>query len=211
MANVEMPGVLERRTFPLLARTKVCRNLFGPVDHEELNCEMKKQLQEISERDQSRWNFNFERNVPLPGSYEWEEILGRSVPSIYQGSVHNGSLRTVSPFHAKDGRSTSECEYKNEPAFRARAEDVQQSSDPDPSSELNQENRSGSFNAGPARVSTGCRAGKRTSVPVSQRTSTHITDFFPKRKKTSDCKQADGAPQTGSSISHEVTPHKRIR
>uniref|UniRef100_A0A4W4GMD9 Cyclin-dependent kinase inhibitor 1C n=2 Tax=Electrophorus TaxID=8004 RepID=A0A4W4GMD9_ELEEL len=217
MANVEIPSLLERhaarRTFPLLARTKVCRNLFGPVDHDELNCEMKKQLQEISERDQSRWNFNFEKNLPLPGSYEWEEILGQSVPSFYQDSVHNGRVRTVSLFNVKDAESTSECEYKNASALRKTAEEVQCSADaPDRSSDVNQENHSDAFNAGLRRLSNECHRRKRPSVPESLRiNSTQITEFFPKRKKTIDSKQAECTPKTGSSIPIEVTPHKRIR
>ncbi|MCI4393125.1 hypothetical protein PGIGA_G00153800 [Pangasianodon gigas] len=107
MANVDVQSMWERhaarRTFPLLSRTKVCRNLFGPVDHEELSCEMKRRLQEISERDQSRWNFNFEENVPLPGHYEWEEIAVSAVPSFYKESVRNGRARAANAEASTEG------------------------------------------------------------------------------------------------------------
>ncbi|KAG1955697.1 cyclin-dependent kinase inhibitor [Pimephales promelas] len=114
MANVDVSSNLERhvarRTFPLLARTKVCRNLFGPVDHEELHGEMKRKLQEISERDQTRWNFNFETNSPLPGDYEWEAISEDAMPFFYKDKVQNKrALATASVNATGDASSTSDC------------------------------------------------------------------------------------------------------
>lgn len=169
MANVDIQNMRERhaarRTFPLLARTKVCRNLFGPVDHEELNCEMKRRLQEISERDQSRWNFNFEQNVPLPGNYEWEEIAATTTPSFYQESVHNGKARAG---NARDSESSTECGCKNEAQSSAET--------PSPSAEvLNQENRSGALNAREHGTPVRPRR-KRSSVPEALlNNTTHIT------------------------------------
>ncbi|KAL7867615.1 hypothetical protein SRHO_G00089990 [Serrasalmus rhombeus] len=85
------------RSFPLIRRdtpppphARVCRSLFGPVDHEELNREMKEKLHEIAERDQRRWNFNFGAGVPLPGEYEWEETPGETSPAFYQECVRVG-------------------------------------------------------------------------------------------------------------------------
>lgn len=83
------------RTFPLVhrdtpPRSRVCRSLFGPVDHEELNREMKAKLREIAERDQRRWNFNFSTGVPLLGQYEWEETPGETSPAFYQECVRVG-------------------------------------------------------------------------------------------------------------------------
>ncbi|XP_062846000.1 cyclin dependent kinase inhibitor 1Ca [Trichomycterus rosablanca] len=203
MANVETASVWERhaarRTFPLLARTKVCRNLFGPVDHEELNMEMNRKLQEISDRDQSRWNFNFEQNRPLPGLHEWEEITTGSVPAFYQESVRNGKARTVVTNHTKESESTVESEDKNET----------QNEVPSPTNEVNQENRSATLNARERGLVTPvCRRRKRTGPESLRNNNTHITDFFPKRKRTLDIKQT---PQSGTSIPSEVTPRKRIR
>ncbi|GAA6104564.1 cyclin-dependent kinase inhibitor 1Ca [Tachysurus ichikawai] len=211
MANVDIQNMWERhvarRTFPLLARTKVCRNLFGPVDHEELNCEMKRRLQEISERDQSRWNFNFEENVPLPGHYEWEEIAVNTVPSFYKESVRNGKALTA---NAKDTESSTEIGCKNEAQSSAEA--------PSPSAEVNQENRSGALNARD-HVTPLCRRRKKASVPETLRSSTtHITDFFPRRKRIFESKAAERTSQSGTSqsstsqsIPAEVTPRKRMR
>lgn len=97
MTSVQKTSGLEvRRAFPIHRRGSVCRNLFGPVDHEELSRELKAKLREISERDQCRWNFNFETNTPLPGSYEWEEMSPCSTPVFYQESTQGGG-RVVAP------------------------------------------------------------------------------------------------------------------
>uniref|UniRef100_A0AAR2LHM6 Cyclin-dependent kinase inhibitor domain-containing protein n=2 Tax=Pygocentrus nattereri TaxID=42514 RepID=A0AAR2LHM6_PYGNA len=193
MANVEVQSVLERhaarRTFPLLARTKACRNLFGPVDHEELNREMKQKLQEISDGERSRWNFNFEQDSPLPGNYEWEEVSARCLPAFYMDSVRCGArARTALPL--LDNKV--ECEGKSEEQARER-----------PAGEVNQENQSGALNG----TSACARRRRRTgSVPDSPRNnSTQITDFFPRRKRPAERK-----PESPS-LPVEVTPRKRIR
>uniref|UniRef100_A0A3B1IT16 Cyclin dependent kinase inhibitor 1Ca n=1 Tax=Astyanax mexicanus TaxID=7994 RepID=A0A3B1IT16_ASTMX len=191
MAHVEVPSLLERhaarRTFPMLARTKVCRSLFGPVDHEELNREMKQKLQEISERERSRWNFNFENNSPLPGNYEWEEVGARCVPDFYRDSGRCGvKPRTALINHVKV--ESAECAGEN-----AEPEVVR------PAAEVNQENRSGALNGTPT-----CARKKRRSRSVQESprsSSTQITDFFPKRKRSAE----------SSSIPVEITPRKRIR
>uniref|UniRef100_A0A4W5LCF5 Cyclin-dependent kinase inhibitor domain-containing protein n=1 Tax=Hucho hucho TaxID=62062 RepID=A0A4W5LCF5_9TELE len=88
MTNVQTPTgltspVAERATLPH-RHTSICRNLFGPIDHDALNRELKAKLMEISEQDQRQWNFHFEtrelrmgRNVSgvdaclLPGVESW--------------------------------------------------------------------------------------------------------------------------------------------
>uniref|UniRef100_A0A672MPB9 Cyclin-dependent kinase inhibitor 1Ca n=1 Tax=Sinocyclocheilus grahami TaxID=75366 RepID=A0A672MPB9_SINGR len=167
MANVDVSSNLERhvarRTVPLLARTKVCRNLFGPVDHEELHCEMKRKLQEISERDQSRWNFNFETNSPLNGDYEWEAISEDTLPFFYKDKVPNKRASVI------DASSTVDCGLHGV----SRGPLVQESSDvPSRPSELNQENLSGALNSRPARSSVLRNRRKRSLIPETPRNST---------------------------------------
>jgi len=55
-------------------RMKTCRCLFGPVDHEELRETLRKEREEIRIQDQERWNFDFTRELPLAGRWEWEQI-----------------------------------------------------------------------------------------------------------------------------------------
>uniref|UniRef100_A0A452J7M0 Cyclin-dependent kinase inhibitor 1C n=1 Tax=Gopherus agassizii TaxID=38772 RepID=A0A452J7M0_9SAUR len=101
MSNVHLSSasalerLAARRTFPLHARTGVCRNLFGPVDHEELSRELKSKLREISEDDQRRWDYNFQTDTPLdgPGRLQWEEVEGGSVPAFYRETLQVGRCR----------------------------------------------------------------------------------------------------------------------
>ncbi|XP_016331379.1 cyclin-dependent kinase inhibitor 1C-like [Sinocyclocheilus anshuiensis] len=72
---------------PLLKRTETCRNLFGPVDHDELKRELSSKLREISERDQLRWNFNFGEGQPLDGDLKWEESRAEDCPWFYREST----------------------------------------------------------------------------------------------------------------------------
>ncbi|XP_067257146.1 cyclin dependent kinase inhibitor 1Ca [Chanodichthys erythropterus] len=215
MANVDVSSNLERhvarRTFPLLARTKVCRNLFGPVDHEELHCEMERKLQEISERDQSRWNFNFETSSPLPGDYEWEAISEETMPFFYKDKVQNKKARAAASVNATgDSSSTADCGLHG----ISRSPIVQESADvPSRPTDLNQENLSSALNSKPARASVLRNRRKRSLIPETTRNSTpQITDFFPKRKRTLESKQEERSSlQAGTSTSIEVTPRKTIR
>ncbi|XP_052008743.1 cyclin-dependent kinase inhibitor 1B-like [Xyrauchen texanus] len=210
MANVDISNNLERhvarRTFPLLARTRVCRNLFGPVDHEELHCEMKRKLQEISERDQSRWNFNFETNSPLPGDYEWEAMSQDCLPFVYKDTVQNKRARAAVSVNATEDASVVDCGSHG--LSISDSGPVQESADiPGRSNERNQENHSSALNSRPARSAFVRNRRKRTLIPESSRNSTpQITDFFPKRKRTLESKQDE---RTSTSI--EVTPRKTIR
>lgn len=52
----------------------VCRDLFGPVDHEENREFLSRELNNIQTENSERWNFDFELELPLPGRYEWEAV-----------------------------------------------------------------------------------------------------------------------------------------
>lgn len=141
-----------RRTFPLHRRTSVCRNLFGPVDHEELNREMKTRMREISERDQQRWNFNFETNTPLEGDYEWEEVSVDKTPGFYQDAQERLSAPQQSSSESSD--SGSSCAS---PA------------------ELNQENRPDKLNSGKHTTRRLSQCAKRKRAASADSNNTHIT------------------------------------
>lgn len=72
---------------PLLKRTGACRNLFGPVDHDELQRELTSKLKEIAERDRLRWNFDFSEGRPLEGELEWEESPAEDCPTFYRERI----------------------------------------------------------------------------------------------------------------------------
>ena len=52
-------------------------------------------MDEIQKESRERWNFDFEEERPLAGSYDWEEVpVNEEVPSFYQKDYTN---KTVSP------------------------------------------------------------------------------------------------------------------
>lgn len=219
MSNVQLSSstlerLAARRTFPFHARTSACRNLFGPVDHEEVNREMKQHMREISERDQRRWNFNFETDTPLSGDYEWEETPVDSTPVFYQETVQTGRRR-VALFMPVKAKPCSDATPKD-----CTAQDVQtprpaddRLSSPEAtlpcSNETNQENCSDKLNSGKqSHKATVCVRRKRASTT----TTTRITDFYMKRKRLSEAKHSENPSlNSAPTIPVEQTPRKRIR
>lgn len=215
MSNVQLSSsalerLVARRTFPLHRRTSVCRNLFGPVDHDELNQEMKAKLREISERDQQRWNFNFETNTPLDGDYKWEEVPVDKTPVFYQDSVQNDRTRVPATPVKEIPSSTSVLSETPHMDVLERLALPESSSSASPV-EINQENRTDKLNSGKqTHRQAPCVKRKRT---VTTDNNTHITDFFVKRKRAAERKSNDmgACHHSKSPIPLEHTPRKRIR
>ncbi|MBN3300859.1 cyclin-dependent kinase inhibitor 1C [Amia ocellicauda] len=224
LSNSTLERMVARRTFPQHAKTGVCRSLFGPVDHDGLNREMKSTLREIFERDQRRWNFDFETDTPLEGDYAWEQSPGAAVPGFYRDSVQVGKTRIMAPARAVASLDSSamgreSCPARDIPvpcpALESRLSSLGSTS---VSGEINQENRSDRLNSG---ITSGCktvpcvgrkRAPTTTTTTTSTTTTTHITDFYAKRKRLSDTKQhVENDSQSPPSIPTEQTPRKRIR
>jgi len=215
LTSSALERLVARRTFPLHARTSVCRSLFGPVDHDELNREMKSSLREMSERDQRRWNFNFETDTPLAGAYQWEESSVNTTPAFYQDSVQMGKLRTAAP-PVKVRQCPESCpqESSSSQDLSALCEDRlvgSESSTPPSTTEVNQENCAVKLNSGKTtRKQVQCPRRKR--VATTDTNTTHITDFFVKRRRVTETKATESTCQLSSSpISIEQTPRKRIR
>lgn len=210
LSNSALERLVARRTFPLHRRTSVCRNLFGPVDHDELSREMKAKLREISERDQQRWNFNFEANTPLDGDYKWEEVPVDKTPVFYQDSVQNDRTRVpATPVKQMPSSDSDVPETPRMDVLERLA--LPESSSTPPPVEVNQENRADKLNSGkPTRRQVPSVRRKRTAATDN---NTHITDFFVKRKKAADRKSSDASPchHSKSPIPVEQTPRKRIR
>ncbi|XP_062317039.1 cyclin dependent kinase inhibitor 1Bb [Osmerus eperlanus] len=89
MSNVRLSNgspTLERTDARLSDHPKpsACRNLFGPVDHEELRENLKGHLQEIEEASSAKWNFDFAKHMPLVnGKFEWELVDCNDLPNFY--------------------------------------------------------------------------------------------------------------------------------
>ncbi|KAJ7329419.1 hypothetical protein JRQ81_015593 [Phrynocephalus forsythii] len=64
-------------------KPSACRNLFGPVDHEELARELQKHSRDLEEASRRKWNFDFHRYQPLEGRYEWQAVGKDALPDFY--------------------------------------------------------------------------------------------------------------------------------
>ncbi|XP_072408217.1 cyclin-dependent kinase inhibitor 1-like [Chiloscyllium punctatum] len=65
----------------------VRRNLFGPVDHEQLQQDFQHLLRANIEAAGQKWNYDFGREVPSEGTLEWEELKCHDVPAFYRSRV----------------------------------------------------------------------------------------------------------------------------
>ncbi|KAJ6665070.1 hypothetical protein lerEdw1_005301 [Lerista edwardsae] len=238
MSNVHLSSasalerLAARRTFPLHARTGVCRNLFGPVDHDELNRELKSKLREICEDGQRRWDYNFQTETPLdgPGRLQWEEVEGDSVPAFYRETLQVGKCR----FPVLVIRSKSPPGTADEPSAADSRDCPQGTGVSSPPSllspqgkavtlastiaggeeRLNQENRTDQLNySGIIIKPVPCAAAALKRA--SSASVTHITDFFAKRKRVVDSKVTgdypSALPASVSAVPTEQTPRKRLR
>lgn len=100
----------------------VRRNLFGPVDHKQLQQDFQRVLHVGVEVANKRWNFNFQSDKPGPGpNIEWEELSCQEVPAFYRSCMVRpvrsgaGSKRRSSSSSEEDSplssSSSSEEEY----------------------------------------------------------------------------------------------------
>ncbi|KAM8908458.1 cyclin-dependent kinase inhibitor 1D isoform 2-T5 [Spinachia spinachia] len=72
----------------------VRRNLFGSVDHQQLQQDFRHLLSMNVEAAKKRWNFDFQREVPAEGSnVEWEELRSQDVPAFYHSCTMSPALR----------------------------------------------------------------------------------------------------------------------
>ncbi|XP_072237301.1 cyclin dependent kinase inhibitor 1Ca [Leuresthes tenuis] len=146
-------------------RESVCRSLFGPVDHEQLRQDFKLKLWENTEQDSRRWNFNFQSETPLPGRFHWEEIPANCTAAFY--------LESAQTNHAVSSPKTEDND-------RACEE----------SAEIDRENCSSISNKlkCPAEVTPVRRKRSLLKQAAKPKTNARITDFFAKRRRTTETK-----------------------
>ncbi|XP_056414204.1 cyclin-dependent kinase inhibitor 1-like [Hyla sarda] len=68
---------------------KVCRNLFGEVDHEQLKKYYETEMSNALKEAERTWNFDFVRESPLEGDYLWEKVED----SHQETAVEDGDTR----------------------------------------------------------------------------------------------------------------------
>ncbi|XP_036387403.1 cyclin-dependent kinase inhibitor 1 isoform X2 [Megalops cyprinoides] len=88
---------LNKRILTALSNGPTRRNLFGPVDREQLQLEYQDSLRKDLEDASRRWGFDFLTETPLKGGdYQWEGISGTKVPVLYR-SCMVGAVEVVRP------------------------------------------------------------------------------------------------------------------
>ncbi|XP_015231547.1 PREDICTED: cyclin-dependent kinase inhibitor 1-like isoform X1 [Cyprinodon variegatus] len=76
---------------PLRGNRRTRRNLFGPVDRDQLQMEYKAALGKDLDEVSRRWGFDFRSDKPLERSdFEWEGIAEARVPLLYRSCVLAG-------------------------------------------------------------------------------------------------------------------------
>ncbi|XP_043953666.1 cyclin-dependent kinase inhibitor 1Ca [Gambusia affinis] len=147
-------------------RESVCRNLFGPVDHDQLRQDLQLKLKEMMSQDSQRWNFNFQSETPQLGRFQWEEILAGRAASFYQESPQ--PVVEVNSPRTEDGGS----ENNNDEHLGT-----------------NQENYlsvSNTLKHPAERMPT--RTKRSLSKPVAKSNDARITDYFAKRRRSTEAK-----------------------
>ncbi|XP_062426848.1 cyclin-dependent kinase inhibitor 1-like [Rhea pennata] len=75
--------------------THTQRNLFGPIDHKQLQQDFQHMLRSSIEGAQQKWNFDFLHDVPAEGLLQWEELKGHQVPAFYHSCMVGDSWRPL--------------------------------------------------------------------------------------------------------------------
>ncbi|NXN51984.1 CDN1A inhibitor, partial [Rynchops niger] len=75
--------------------THARRNLFGPVDREQLRQDFQDMLRNNVQGAQQKWNFDFLRDAPAEGLLQWEELEGHEVPAFYHSCVVGDARRPL--------------------------------------------------------------------------------------------------------------------
>ncbi|KAM4016511.1 cyclin-dependent kinase inhibitor 1B-like [Anomaloglossus baeobatrachus] len=204
MANLalqedSMPALLLPRMGMGGSGRGVCRSLFGPIDHDELRSELKRQLKEIQASDCQRWNFDFDSGTPLKGTFSWEPLENTEMPIFYRESKLCPANATPLSRQASTRLSVPTVDTREE----SPAETVQEKQ------ECAKENADKAVKKcqgvkGPSKTST-------SSLQRKREISTSITDYFPKRKRTQVPKTDNLKVAPHLLCTSEQTPRKKIR
>ncbi|XP_054856725.1 cyclin-dependent kinase inhibitor 1B [Eublepharis macularius] len=125
-------------------KPSACRNLFGPVDHDELARELERQHRDLAEASRRKWNFDFQRHQPLDGRYEWQAVAHDALPDFYTRPPRlSGALAKPDGRRRSQGRAPEEpprsaaSEAPREPAAQGAGSRKRPAAEPDDSSHQN--------------------------------------------------------------------------
>lgn len=72
-----LPSCPRRERPNIVPSRSVCRQLFGPVNHEQVKADLLRERRKLCDENTQTWNFDFENGIPLVGRYVWERICTR--------------------------------------------------------------------------------------------------------------------------------------
>lgn len=106
-----------KRILGTLGNGPARRNLFGPVDRDQLQVEYQAALRKDLEEASNRWGFDFISDKPMENSdFQWEGIPGSKVPLVYRSCMldpqqpERAAEATLKPKGSKVSVSPSEKE-----------------------------------------------------------------------------------------------------
>lgn len=86
----------------------VRRNLFGPVDHQQLQKDFQRLLCMSVEVANKRWNFDFQSDMPGKGTnMEWEAMRCQDVPLFYRSCMVQPVVRPAAEMMEGKRRASS--------------------------------------------------------------------------------------------------------
>ncbi|KAJ8258819.1 hypothetical protein COCON_G00178310 [Conger conger] len=105
-------SVINKQILTPLRNRPTRRNLFGPVDRDQLQEDWQNLIQKELEDASRRWSFDFATETPLEGGdFQWEGVVGAKVPVLYR-SCMVGKVRSKrqggSTSRAKSGQTDKE-------------------------------------------------------------------------------------------------------
>uniref|UniRef100_H3DAY0 Cyclin dependent kinase inhibitor 1A n=1 Tax=Tetraodon nigroviridis TaxID=99883 RepID=H3DAY0_TETNG len=137
------------------------RNLFGPVDRDQLRVECQDALSKDLEEASRRWGFDFISDKPMENShFQWEGVPGSQVPLVYRSCT----LEPQQPARAAEA------------TLKAKGSRV-------PGSPSEKENIPCSPKRCPMEVESLEKTPEKRESTVLKRKQTNITDFYQAKRR----------------------------
>ena len=88
----------------------LCRQLFGPIDHSQLQSDLNRELTKMNQEATTKWNFDFVNDKPLEGNYVWSRFHRKE--STTKALTSSVCCRTEESNNCRDAVATVENEER---------------------------------------------------------------------------------------------------
>lgn len=113
LTQISFPASCPRRERPnIIPSRSVCRQLFGPVNHEDIRADLLREKKKLCDENTRTWNFDFENGIPLAGRYVWERICSnltreRPISSVSDTVCETGTGERLASLNVPSVESTT--------------------------------------------------------------------------------------------------------